>query len=57
MNEFQRQLLADAIDENERRVENYEAAIAKLEKQLRVKKERLAQLRLERDKLEEGVDW
>lgn len=57
MNDLQRQLLADRIDAVIRSIEGYTEAIAKLERQLSVKKTNLAKLEDELSKLKEGVDW
>jgi hypothetical protein len=57
MNEYQRQLLADEIDDRMRSKKRYEDAIAKLEKQIAFKRARLESIKIELAKLEEGVDW
>lgn len=57
MNDLQRQLLADRIDAVIRSIEGYTEAIAKLERQLSVKKTNLAKLEDELEKLKEGIDW
>lgn len=57
MNEFQRQLLADEIDDVSRTIERYEVALTKLKHQMDVKEHRLKDLRKRKAELEEGVDW
>lgn len=57
MNEFQRQLLSDRLNENLRSQESYRAGIAKLKHQLAVKEARLQELIIEHEKLQEGIDW
>lgn len=56
MNDYQRQILADELNEVLLSIERYEKAIAKLEHQISVKNENLDKLKLKRDKLKEGVD-
>ncbi len=57
MNEVQRQLLADELDNLCRSEERYKTDIASLERQLATKKTNLEKLRVKKAKLEEGVDW
>lgn len=57
MNDLQRQLLADELNEVGQSIERYEKAIAKLQHQLLVKQTRLRDLKDRKTKLEEGVDW
>lgn len=57
MNETQRQLLADELDDTERAIERYEKAIAVLNHKVLVKQTRLHELKEKKRKLEEGVDW
>lgn len=57
MNDLQRQLLADRLDEVCRSIDNYNKAILKLEHQLKVKKTNRALLLEQKSQLEAGVDW
>lgn len=57
MNNLQRQLLADKLDELGRRIENYEKAIAELQRKTLVKQTRLHDLKVEQAQLQEGIDW
>ena len=57
MNEIQRQLLADELDDVERRIDRYHADIIKLQGQLKKKQDMLASLIEKRAELQEGVDW
>lgn len=57
MNEFQRQLLADELDDTSRAIERYEKAIAELNHKVLIKQTRLHDLKEKKRKLEEGIDW
>jgi hypothetical protein len=57
LNDVQRQLLADELDNICRSAERYKTDIANLERQLAVKKTNLEKLLIKKAKLEEGVDW
>lgn len=57
MNEVQRQLLADRIDETSRRLERYDTDIAKLDVQLARKRAARKATAEELAQLKEGIDW
>lgn len=57
MNELQRQLLSDRLNEVGQSIDRYKKAITKLDHQLLVKNIRLNELYDEEKKLMDGVDW
>lgn len=57
MNDLQRQLLADELDETCRSIERYEKDIAELNRKVLVKQTRLHELKEKKRQLEEGIDW
>jgi hypothetical protein len=57
VNDVQRQLLADRIDETTRRLEHYDTDIAKLDVQLARKRAARKATAQELMQLKEGIDW
>jgi predicted DNA-binding protein YlxM (UPF0122 family) len=57
VNDVQRQLLADRIDEVSRRIERYEKDIILLESKASKKRVILETCKKELAELQEGVDW
>lgn len=57
MNETQRQILSDRLNEIAFQIENLQNSISQREGELERKRSRLAELLKEQSELSEGIDW